>query len=496
MHRVRSLGLRGRGALLALASTGACGFTEPASRLEPASAAVMHPPRAAPGTKNEPAPAGPSGAVPEAAVDETRAIAQLSARLQAPLDLRAVAEVRAFYEHRGHRPAWTRDGHPTAAAREALLALARLDEHGLDPGRYAPPQADLGGARLEDPVAFELQLSDAWLTAASHLVQGVVDPTTLHSTWSFEPRTVDRAAALQQGLDRDAAGAALLALAPRHPEYAALQGALRALRAEAGRRVDPRIEAVRVGLERWRWLPEPLGERHVRVNIAAFEVALYEGGAPAVTMRAVVGKRYRKTPMFGTTITHVTINPHWLAPTKLAVNDLLPEILRDPGMLERKGFRVLRARDRTAVDPSAVPWAELGPRRFPYLLWQDPGPTNSLGRFKLEMPNDYDIFLHDTPKRHLFEKERRTYSSGCVRMEQPRELALALLRGHPKWTASWLDAALHDGRELSIALPVPVPAYFLYFTAWVDDAGGLQVREDVYGWDARLAAALLAPAAG
>lgn len=195
-----------------------------------------------------------------------------------------------------------------------------------------------------------------------------------------------------------------------------------------------RIAQIEANLERWRWLPEDLGRRHVRVNIAAFMVVLVEGHEHVLTMKAVVGKRYRKTPVFSTTIQAVTINPRWMVPPKLAVQDLLPEIKRDPTTIERKHLRVLDARTGAVVDPASVPWSKLSTRHFPYLLRQDPGPDNALGRFKLVMPNDYDVYLHDTPKRHLFAEDRRDRSSGCVRIQHPRDLSVALLAGHPKWT--------------------------------------------------------------
>jgi murein L,D-transpeptidase YcbB/YkuD len=203
-----------------------------------------------------------------------------------------------------------------------------------------------------------------------------------------------------------------------------------------------------------------------------------------------VGKRYRKTPVFSTTIEQVTINPRWGVPPRLAVQDLLPEIKRDITTLERKHLRVIDARTGARVDPSTVPWSKLHANRFPYILQQEPGPDNALGRFKLVMPNAYDVYLHDTPKRHLFAEDQRAFSSGCVRLQHPRDLTVALLRGHPKWTATKLDSAVSDGKELTIRLPKPVPVHLLYWTAFVDADGRLQLRRDVYSRDAALRAAL------
>lgn len=503
------------------------------------------------------------------APDDPETARRLAARLAEPrargIALHSAEAVGRFYAQRDHQPAWTRRRRPTADAVGTLRALARLPEHGLDPADYELSALAFEGPAPADPIAFELRMTDAWLTVGAHLLRGRIDPVSIHPAWSAQARAADLVEALETSLAAGAPGPALLALAPSHPEYAALQAARRelveqqragpwprvrgplplaegsegpavaALRqrlartddladgsgdrfdadtAEAVRHfqrrhgleltgqvdattrraldvtIEQRLAQLDANMERWRWLPEELGARHVRVNIAAFEVVLVDEGVHVLTMKAVVGKRYRKTPVFSTMIEAVTINPRWQVPPKLAVRDVLPEIQRDPTTIVRKGYRVYDARTGSAVDPADVPWSTLGGRRFPYLLRQDPGPDNALGRFKLVMPNDYDVYLHDTPKRHLFTEDRRIFSSGCVRMEHPRDLSVALLAGHRKWTPARLDAAVAEGRELTIRLPKPVAVHILYWTAFVDDTGHLQLREDVYERDAALTEAL------
>lgn len=560
------LGQRGRRSTRALGAIAcalvlACGQAE----VEPVPVPAAEPPDPEP-------PAQPRfdvGSMP-VVPDDPEAARRLAARLAEPeapgLPLQSAGEVLRFYAERDHQPAWTRRGRPTAEAIDTLRALSRLHEHGLDPRRYHREAMAFEGPVPEDPLELELRLTDAWLTAGAHLLHGRVDPVKIHPAWSAPARSLDRVAALERALSEGAPGEALLALAPPHPEYAALVDALRELEAQreqgawprlpraalplvegstgpavaalrtrlartdgladpsgdafdaelaaAVRRfqarhgievtgevdavtrrdldvsIDDRIAQLHANLERWRWLPEDLGDRHVRVNIAAFEVTLVEAGKHVLTMKAVVGKRYRKTPVFSTTITAVTINPRWMVPPKLAVQDLLPEIKRDRSTIERKRLRVIDARTGAVVDPGDVPWERLSARRFPYLLRQDPGPDNALGRFKLVMPNDYDVYLHDTPKRHLFSEDRRDRSSGCVRIQHPRDLSVALLAGHPKWTPTRLDAAVAMGRELTIRLPKPVPVHILYWTAFVDEEGQLQLRRDVYERDRALIAAL------
>ncbi len=250
-----------------------------------------------------------------------------------------------------------------------------------------------------------------------------------------------------------------------------------------------RAEQIAANLERWRWLPEDLGESHVRVNIAAFTVEAWRSGKRELVMEAVVGKPYRRTPAFSDEITHIVLNPRWSVPIKLATKDILPKIKKDPKFLEKKGFRVFRAATGVEVEPAEVPWNELGTRKFGYILRQEPGADNALGQLKIMFPNDYDVYLHDTPKRHLFKEPKRAFSSGCVRLADPRALATFLL-DDPAWTRDRMDKAISSGRQQTLWLGKPVPIHLQYWTAWVDEAGVLNFREDLYGRDAALIEAL------
>jgi murein L,D-transpeptidase YcbB/YkuD len=146
-----------------------------------------------------------------------------------------------------------------------------------------------------------------------------------------------------------------------------------------------------------------------------------------------------------------------------------------------------------AVDASSIDWANATPRNFRYMLRQQPGPTNALGRVKFMFPNEYAVYLHDTPSKGLFEKSERAFSSGCIRIENPLELAALLLEGQPGWDRAAIDRALETGKTRSITLARPVPVLLSYWTAWIAREGGLQVRPDIYGRDANVAAGLNAP---
>jgi murein L,D-transpeptidase YcbB/YkuD len=260
--------------------------------------------------------------------------------------------------------------------------------------------------------------------------------------------------------------------------------------------VATRIRQIELNLERWRWLPQDLGRRHILVNIAAFRLDLVEEGRSVLDMRVVVGKPYRRTPVFSGTMTYLVLNPYWEVPPRIAIRDILPEVRKDPAYLQRSGMKVFRGwgTESRELDPDGVDWAGLASSPFPYRLRQDPGPTNALGRIKFMFPNPYHVYMHDTPARELFLKEARTFSSGCIRLEKPLELALRLLQGSDLDSPEALAAALARERSKMVHLSAPLPVHLLYWTAWMTEDGIVHFRPDIYGRDLRLLAALDQPA--
>lgn len=253
-----------------------------------------------------------------------------------------------------------------------------------------------------------------------------------------------------------------------------------------------RVRQIDVNLERWRWLPQELGERHVLVNAADFRLEAVAGGETELAMRAVVGRPYRQTPVFSDRITYMVFSPYWHVPHGLAVNDQLPLQKKDPGYFRRLGFRLFRgwSADAEEVDPASVDWSEVTAGSFPFRLRQDPGPNNFLGDVKFMFPNPWNVYLHDTPARDLFGRQHRAFSSGCVRLEKARELALWLLESDPAWPEDRVDRAMEAGREGTARLSRPVPVHLLYWTAFADDDGTVQFRPDVYVRDRPVAEAL------
>jgi murein L,D-transpeptidase YcbB/YkuD len=256
-----------------------------------------------------------------------------------------------------------------------------------------------------------------------------------------------------------------------------------------------KARTIEVNMERWRWLPQSLGERHIRVNIAGFDLEAWQDGKPVSSQAVVVGRDYRRTPVFSGTMTYLVLNPSWEVPPSIAQNDLLPHIQKDPSYLSRMNFQVLQGwgAGEKVIDPAQLNWDALSPRNLNYRFRQLPGELNALGRVKLMFPNPHAIYLHDTPARNLFAKAERGFSSGCIRLEQPLELSAWALEGTSGWDRTRIDAQVKTGKTETVMLKKPVEVHLLYWTTWVNEDGEVNFRRDIYGRDARLNAALALP---
>ena len=267
-----------------------------------------------------------------------------------------------------------------------------------------------------------------------------------------------------------------------------------ATRAELNVSAAARAEQIALNLERWRWLPQDLGRRRILVNIAAYQLQVIEDEEVVLAMRVVVGMQYKRTPVFSDTVRYIVLNPNWHVPRSIAVEELIPKVQSDPSYLERFGMRLLTTGpDPQEVDPTTVDWTSVRADSFPYRFRQEPGRLNALGRIKFMFPNSYDVYLHDTPSRGLFERAQRDFSHGCIRIEKPIDLAAYLMRKNNKWKREAIEAALDEGTERTIYLPKPMPIHLLYWTAWADEDGTIQFRADIHGLDQPLAASLRAP---
>ncbi len=252
--------------------------------------------------------------------------------------------------------------------------------------------------------------------------------------------------------------------------------------------VEERIRQIVLNMERWRWLPEDLGDRYILVNIAGFKLTLVDSGAVWDRMRVAVGKPYRRTPVFSDRIRYLEFNPYWTVPYSIATRDLLPKIKKNPGILKVKGYELLR--DGKSVAPETINWSSLSRNNFPYTLRQKPGPKNALGRVKFMFPNQFAVYLHDTPGRQVFGHASRAFSSGCIRLARPIDLAELVLRETPGWKRERIDAVLETGKRTVVNLAKRLPVHLTYSTAWSGEGGTINFRPDIYGRDKSLHEAL------
>ncbi len=256
---------------------------------------------------------------------------------------------------------------------------------------------------------------------------------------------------------------------------------------------DDRIAQILVNLERLRWLPADLGETHIRVNIPDFRLVVRRETTTVFATKAVVGRQERPTPVLSGAISSLVMNPYWNVPQKLARKDLLPKVKRDTTYLSERDIKVYVSWTPGAaeLDPAALDWAAIKPWNMAYKFRQSPGPENPLGQVKFMFANPYSVFIHDTNHKGRFNSQRRPFSSGCIRIEDPLELARLLYADQNAESETDQLAALVESQENRwLSLRKPVPVHLMYQTCWVDEKGVVQYRDDVYGYDALLAAAL------
>lgn len=451
----------------------------------------------------------------------------------------------AYYAERGGQALWTDPGGWTPAAKTLIGRLNAADEDGLDPSDYPVPDATATGTATPDDWAeAELKLSAAAIAYARDARGARIDLPRLSNLITPKlqlPDARDVLAALAAAND---VGAALAAYNPQHPGYKALKARLADIREtrpgppmarvpqgpalRVGMR-DPRVPLIRArfgvgpagadqtaydervasavaafqkqkglppsgvltaatvaalggpsparlegdivaNMERWRWLPRDLGSRHIDVNIPEYRLRLVDHGDVVHQTRVIVGKPESQTPIFSDEMEHVIVNPSWTVPPSILKNEFLPALARDPFYADRKGFKVVRRGDSISIQ-------------------QPPGERNALGFIKFIFPNEHSVYLHDTPNRALFGAERRAFSHGCVRVDQPFRLAEVLLGPAGSWNESKLRGLVGHG-ERHIRLGRPLPVHLTYFTLTVDDHGDLRSFEDLYGVHRKVRTAL------
>jgi L,D-transpeptidase YcbB len=530
--------------------------TTPPATAEPAPspAAAAAPAAAAEPTTTASAPAAPAAAAAPAApalsTADAAVVDQLRNLSSGKYD-RIVGNkkdrtiVDAFYSGRDYAPLWITDGKVNERGKAVIAYLGHVDQDGLDPADYPVPNF----SALSDPgdlAEAELKLDMTIITYAHHASVGRVHWSRVSGDISYTttaPEPADVLAAMVEAKDM---AKALDAYEPHTPGYLALKAKLaeiRAGKADAGktpiangaapkiggqdervpllrerlnvsgdgttydkaladavkkyqqdhqlkvtgtltpqtvdalngRQPDKPVDVILANLERWRWMPHDLGNTYVIVNLADFTLRVMHDGKPYWTTRIVDGKPEMPTPIMQAEMKYITINPTWNVPPSIVNHEYLPALQQDPTVLDRMGLKVGKNPDGTVH------------------IWQPPGDHNALGRIRFNFPNKFLVYQHDTPDKYLFANDKRAYSHGCMRVQDPQkyaEVLLSLVRPNDGYTLERIKRMIDAGGEQDIQLPTFIPVNLTYQTAFVDDDGKLQFRDDVYGRDRQLLAIL------
>jgi len=253
--------------------------------------------------------------------------------------------------------------------------------------------------------------------------------------------------------------------------------------------IEARIDQLRVNLDRARWVLHDLPQDFVVVDIAGFNVRYIRSGQEIWKTRAIVGKPYRKTPVFRSHIRYIIFNPTWTVPPTILRKDILPKIKQDPEYLQKKNMLVLNQQGKQ-IDPVTIDWSQYPGKSFPYLISQKPGPKNTLGRVKFMFPNKHIVYLHDTSSKSGFKRAKRAFSSGCIRIQNPLHFAELLLADKPGWSRAKVNAVVKSLEPTHVNLAKPLTVMLLYWTAEVDSENKVIFKQDIYDRDSAVLAGL------
>lgn len=254
--------------------------------------------------------------------------------------------------------------------------------------------------------------------------------------------------------------------------------------AEMNKTVDFRIKQILVNMERLRWIPIEIENDYLLVNIPEYKLHVIKNKKLLWETNVVVGKTAKQTIVFKGDISRIVLNPYWNVPSSIVNNEILPKLKRDPNYLSANNMEVVSGGN--VINSSSINWDKYS-KNIPFEIRQKPGNNNSLGKMKFLFPNSFNIYLHDTPSKELFDRNKRDFSHGCIRVENPMKLAMHLLKKDKIWNQEKVDKVLKTNTETGIAIKPNMPVYIVYFTAWVDVDGNLNFRNDIYNLDEELA---------
>ena len=395
----------------------------------------------------------------------------------------------SFYMKRAFKPLWIADGKPTPSADAAIKELENATAYGLDPDQLAIPDKKLEAAK------FEAQLTASILTYARHARGGrIADPAAmLNSNLDRKPQLIAPDVVLNGVASAAEPDAYLRGLHPKHPQFERLR--LAYLQALPKPRDDGRpvqlsqaAKRLRANMEMWRWMWDDLGHLYIFNNIPEFMQRVYLDGEVIRSERIVAGLVDKQSSIFSRPLKYVVLRPQWRVPESIMVHELWPSLIRGGGYMRQFGLEIT-TKDGEPRDWRRIDWSKDDIRN--YHVWQPPGPRSVLGRVKFSFPSQHTIFMHDTPDKWMFRPAQRTLSHGCLRVQNPMQLAEIVLKEDKGWDAAKVAEVSKSGplnNEIEIQSKIPV--HLTYFTAWVEDDGRLRAFPDVYGHERRVTQAL------
>lgn len=246
--------------------------------------------------------------------------------------------------------------------------------------------------------------------------------------------------------------------------------------------IEERIDQIKLNMERMRWLPDSFGSKFILVNIPDYMLKIYNGDKIDLEMKVIVGKAYNATPIFSDEMEYISFSPTWTVPKSIGVEEMLPKLQEDPDYLSKNNYMLYDSweKDAEPIDPRDVKWKDIDEENFNFKIVQSPGKGNALGSVKFMFPNKFDIYLHDTPTGHLFDRRERSFSHGCIRVEKPIDLAEYLLKDTEGWNREKIVEAMNQEEPEDVKLFEKFPVHLVYWTAWVDDNDVLNFRDDIY----------------
>jgi len=393
-----------------------------------------------------------------------------------------VEAVMPFYKRQNYEGLWTNKSGLNQRGRALIDALNDAWLDGLEPLDYLggfPSNPD--SLRGEQLIGAELFLSESAIRFARDLYAGRTTPSVSEPDIVIARKKLDTIALLGS-FEKNGAETVIDRLRPTHPQYDALRKALIKTSNPATQR------QIIVNMERWRWLPRKLGDKHVFVNTAAFLMYTRSGGKDVDRRRVIVGKTYHKTPIFSDIIKYSEFNPTWTVTPSIAGNEMLPKLRKDPSYLKKKGYDLYASwkRDAPRMNATQIDWSSVSGKRFPYKIVQPAGPKNALGQVKFLFPNKFNVYLHDTANRQLFGNSDRALSHGCIRVQDPLEFAKLLYKLDGNSAVSKIDGVVASKKTKGIKFQKPIPVHLTYFTSWVKN-GKVQTFNDIYGRDKLIA---------